>query len=205
MVDSHLRPRTSPVKAPLAVLLTLVAAGCSHGADAPATHPKTILVIRHAEKPEAEADVGLSPAGKKRAEALPHLFEKSAARPDPFPTPDFIFAARASKHSDRPVATVTPLAKKLKLDVNADYPNEDYPKLVRELFSDPKYGGKTVLICWHHGSIPELASKLGAADVPEKWKDQVFDRVWVVTFDDKGNAKALAKKHQALGPGDEKE
>jgi hypothetical protein len=34
--------------------------------------------------------------------------------------------------------------------------------------------------------IPELAVMLGATDVPDKWKKAVFDRLWVVTFDDKG-------------------
>jgi hypothetical protein len=51
------------------------------------------------------------------------LFQNTAARSDPFPTPDFLFATMVSKHSDRSVETVTPPAKALKLDVNAEDPD----------------------------------------------------------------------------------
>src|SRR5262245_1770812 len=122
-------------------LLLVTLAGGAFAAD-PVPRPKSILVIRHAEKPDDEDDIHLSPQGKKRADALDNLFRKSAGRPDPFPTPDFIFAARRSKHSDRSVETVTPLAKGLKLVVNDKYENDDYPKLVEELLSNPKYRGK---------------------------------------------------------------
>jgi hypothetical protein len=110
-----------------------------------------------------------------------------------------------TKHSNRPVETVTPLAKALKLEVDAGYANDDYPALAEELYTDPKYQGKTVLICWHHGTLPEFAAVLGATGVPDRWKDAVFDRVWVVTFDEKGKAKPLARRAQALLPGDAKE
>lgn len=182
-----------------------MAAGCSPAPDKPLVRPQSILVIRHAEKPTDATDIHLNPEGQKRAEAIPQLFEKTATRPDPFPTPDFIFATKASKHSNRPVETVTPLAKALKLKVNAEYANDDCPKLAEEIYTNPKYEGKTVLICWHHGNIPELALTLSATNVPDKWKDAVFDRVWVVTFDEKGKARPIAKRPQELMPGDVKQ
>ena len=193
------------MKASLALLLAALTAGCSPAPDKPLVRPQSILVIRHAEKPADVSDIHLSPEGKKRAEAILELFQKTAARPDPFPTPDFIFATKASKHSNRPVETVTPLAKALKLEVNAGYANDDYPKLAEELYTNPKYEGKTVLVCWHHGNLPELAVALGAAGVPDKWKDAVFDRVWVVTFDEKAKARPLTKRPQGLTPGDPQE
>ena len=194
------------MKTAFAILLSLFTTGCSleHDASPKLTRPKSILVIRHAEKPADAVGIHLSPEGTKRAEALPALFKMTDTRPNPFPTPDFVFAAKASKHSNRPVETITPLAKALKLDINAEYANDNYASLAEELYSNQKYEGKTVLICWHHGMIPELAVMLGATEVPDKWKDPVFDRVWQVTFDDKGKAKSLVKRHQALMPGDGK-
>ena len=197
--------RGPPVKAPLALLLAALAAGCSPAPDKPLVRPQSILVIRHAEKPADATAIGLSPEGLKRAKALPELFEMTANRSAPFPTPDFIFATKPSKHSNRPVETVAPLAKALKLEVNAGYANDDYPKLADELSTNTKYEGKTVLICWHHGTISEFALTLGATGVPDKWKDAVFDRVWVVTFDDKGKAWPLTRRLQGLMPGDAKE
>jgi len=148
-----------------------------------------VLVIRHAEKDDAS--IHLSPEGQRRAEALPRLFDKEQA--DPLPKPDFIFATKKSAHSNRPVETVTPLAQALNLDVNARFENDDYAKLAAELLTNPRYAGKTVLVCWHHGTIPELSKKLKVEDVPDHWKDSVFDRVWVITYKDgRGDAEEAA-------------
>jgi hypothetical protein len=155
--------------------------------DRSESYPSRILLIRHAEKPADEtSSVHLTPEGMKRAEQLFHLFEASEKRTIAFPVPDFIFAAKDSKHSHRPVETVAVLAKKLKLPINANYRNEDFTELVQEIFHSPKYAGKTILICWHHGTLPQLANRLKAANAPETWKGTVFDRLWEITYDGKG-------------------
>ena len=56
--------------------------------------------------------------------------------------------------------------------------NKDFAQLADEVLGNPKYAGKTVLVCWHHGTLTDLARKLGAADAPERYKDSAFDRVW---------------------------
>src|SRR5262249_38486436 len=89
--------------------------------------PAEILVIRHAEKAtDGEPSVDLSTIGKKRAEALPGLFTKSETRTEPFPKPNFIFAAKNSKQSHRSLETVAPLARKLGVDVNSEFRSEDF-------------------------------------------------------------------------------
>ena len=163
------------------------------------THPKTILVIRHAEKPDAGPD--LNEKGKKRADAILKLFDKS--RPDPFPTPDFIFASADSGKSDRPAETIAPLAAALKLTPDEEFKNKTPKKLAEEL-NKQKYDGKTVLICWHHGEIPDLLHELGIDAQLKKIDKNVFDRVWVVTYDEKGKAK-MTVKPQVLLPDDPKE
>jgi phosphohistidine phosphatase SixA len=167
---------------------------------AASAQPREVLIIRHAEKPDDDS-IHLSPEGQKRAEALPRLFDSS--RPAPFPKPDYVFATKPSAHSNRPVETVTPLAKALNIDINAHFKNEEYEKLAHELLTNPRYSGKVVLVCWHHGTIPELAKKLKAEDVPDKWHDSAFDRVWVIASKD-GTVK-FKRKYQALMPGDKAE
>ena len=54
----------------------------------------------------------------------PRLFEAAPDRPDPFPTPDFLFAACEHEDSRRPVETVTPVARKLKLAIDDRYDNK---------------------------------------------------------------------------------
>ena len=176
-------------------------------------YPQTILIIRHGEKTNNEKDVHLSEAGKERAKNLHSLFTASASRPDPFPKPHFIFATHDGENSHRLVETVTPLAQRLKLPIDQEYHNslatvikknkkaKGIYDLRDEIFRNGKYAGKTILISWHHGMIPDLAKELKATDVPAKWGGEVFDRVWKITYDDRG-AATFTNLPQRLMPGD---
>ena len=53
--------------------------------------------------------------------------------------------------------------------------------MARDILTNSKYVGKIVLICWHHGDIPALATALGIAS-PPKWPGTVFDLVWQITW-----------------------
>ena len=177
-----------PTRAGLVMVLLALASGACTPApgDGATSYPARVLIIRHAEKPAVGE--GLTEAGEQRAEALPRLFKKTPGRPEPLPTPDFIIAASDTKRSRRSSLTVAPLAKELGLKVNPAYANGDFAKLARDLLRDPRYAGKTVLICWHQGTIPELARKLKAADAPANWKASAFDRVWRIDYDEAGKA-----------------
>src|ERR1019366_7062273 len=156
--------------------------------------PKLILIIRHAEKLGVKTDPHLSEAGQERAKQLDGLFLKTAKRPMPFPRPDFIFAAHDSKNSKRPLETVLPLAMKFKMPIDDNFystmpaknTKEDKAKgaaeLRDEIFTTKKYAGKTILICWRHGVLPELAKALKAPNTPTKWGDDVYDRVWQISY-----------------------
>ncbi len=158
--------------------------------------PQCVLIIRHAEKTGEKGDIHLSKKGYERADALHRLFEASKERAKPFPTPDFIFAAANDKSSNRPLETVTPLAKTLKLAIHQKFdsklPKADEKtgmhRLRDEIFGDSKYYGKTILVSWRHKALPELAKALKATNAPTKWEDEVFDRAWQINYDDQGTA-----------------
>ena len=135
--------------------------------------PALILLMRHAEKPLDPRDPNLSDAGKARADALSRYIPEDVA------TPDFLFASAASKHSVRPIQTLTPLSERLSLPINTGFADQDYPVLSGELFSDPQCAGKTILVCWHHGNLPGLALDLNApeSDVPNPWDPKVFNLI----------------------------
>ncbi len=92
--------------------------------------PATILIIRHAEK-LTDGRLDLSETGFKRAALLPKLFLPAGVRPD-LPTPQFLFATHQSKHSNRPVETITPLSEALHLPISHDIMDEDYAELRSE-------------------------------------------------------------------------
>jgi hypothetical protein len=147
-----------------------------------ATAPSQILIIRHGEKPgdpatDSAADSpDLSTQGYERAASL------AIYVPATFGKLDFLFATQASKNSNRPVETVTPLAKALGLTIDDKHADDDYQTVATDVLTHPKYAGKLVLICWHHGKIPDLATALGGVPPTTHWKGHVFDRVWKIDY-----------------------
>ena len=183
----------------LILLLALNPLRAAAAPDSPSPGPRIIMIIRHAEKPESadatkDKDPNLSKRGYERADALAKILPAS------FPKPDFLFATQKSPNSDRPLETITPLAKALHMEINSTYPNADFDQLAHALLTDPKYAGKTILIAWHHGKIPALAKALGIQAPPEPWDPTVFDRVWQITYD--AHTPTLKDLPQKALPGD---
>jgi hypothetical protein len=140
--------------------------------------PAKVLVMRHAEKLGDPDDPNLSAPGQARAAALVAWF------PATFGRPDFIFATAISKHSERPIQTVRPLAQNLGMPLNTTFSDQDYGALAKLLLSDTKFVSKTILVCWHHGNIPGLLRGLGATagSYPNPWDFTVFNLVLAVDY-----------------------
>ena len=163
-----------------ALLAIVLAIGSDRAFPAPlasAHGPHIVMIIRHAEKPDDDKDPNLSPQGYQRADALAKVI------PEHFPRPDYLIATKKGKASARPYETITPLSKALAEPIEATFKDEQFAEVAHEVLTDAKFDGKTVLIAWHHGKIPELAKALGVTDAPEKWNSAVFDRVWKITYD----------------------
>jgi len=156
----------------------------------PPTHstvkgPAHIILIRHAEKPANPQNPHLSRAGVRRAQQLVSFITTDPAITR-FGLPAAVFATRTTKddNGQRTQETVAPLARALTLLVQTPYLGKDYAQLAKLILSDPAYAGKTVLICWNHEEIPQLVAALGVTPEPPKWKGSVFDRVYVISYQD---------------------
>ena len=112
-----------------------------------------------------------------------------------------IFAAKSSMRSRRPVETIKPLAHALGVPIDERFSDREYAALAKELLSNPEYTGKTIVVCWHHGTMPELVAALGVRSPPARWPKSQYDHVWSITFD--ANGAHLADLRQQLLPGDE--
>jgi hypothetical protein len=159
--------------------------------------PRVVILIRHAEKPpKEEHSPHLTPIGLQRAQRIPTLF--SPDRTPTLPRPDFLFATHASASSNREVETLEPLAQALHLEMNDQYSEDEIAKLAAEILSG-KYAGKVVLVCWHHGKLPDLAAALGVPN-PPAWSVSTFDRIWKVEW--VHGAAVLTDLPEYLMPGD---
>jgi hypothetical protein len=182
------------------LLLGMVGLAGGWSADQQAPRPPaTILLIRHAEK-LTDGREDLSSVGFERAKVMPLLFGGTSA-PHNLPRPDFLFATRQSKHSNRPVETITPLSDALGMTISHDVEDKDYAALATDLLSG-KYAGKVLLVAWHHGSLPGFAKALGATPPYDPWPESQFDRVWRIDYRD-GKA-VLTDLPQGLMAGDSK-
>jgi hypothetical protein len=145
----------------------------------------TVLIIRHAEKPKSGME--LTAEGTNRAVAYVQYFKNFQLDSKPLHL-DSLFATTDSKGSHRPRLTLTPLSKALGLPLNTCFKEKDCEELASELQSVPH--GKQILICWHHGAIPDLLRALGAD--PEKllpdgeWPPSVFGWVIELRYDHDG-------------------
>ncbi len=162
--------------------------------------PAQIILIRHAEKPDYKSE-NLSPQGFLRADALANIFERQPFIKQ-FGNADFIFSTKyvPGKSSHRSFQTVEPLSKKLSLQINNQYLTEEYKSLAHELLTNPIYDNKSVFVAWTHSYLVQFADQLGSAPA-RKWNSSIFDRMWVIRFQNDGRAISYDLPQQLL-PGD---
>ena len=150
----------------------------------------TVLIIRHAEEPDHGN--GLSAAGTAHAEAYVNYFEHYSLKAGAVPIElTALFAAANSNASHRSVLTLTPLSQALGLPLNAPYKDNDYAKLAEALRTTDH--GRYILVCWHHGNIPNLVRALGGDPhelLPDgKWPSDQYGWVIQLRYDKQGDLK----------------
>jgi hypothetical protein len=158
----------------------------------------TVLVIRHAEKPDpnkpalglgvtakgAEDKHSLVIRGWERAGTWAALFGSGTGGVD-FPKPDVVYAADPNQppsedgsRSKRPFETIVPLCERLHMNPITTHGVGDEAALVEEV---QQLTG-VVLICWEHkriveGILPELTKTQRLPHLPTKWEGARFDVV----------------------------
>jgi hypothetical protein len=145
--------------------------------------PARIILIRHAEKPADPALPHLSEDGQKRASRLARwLTQGKVLGTNGLPGALFAAAPTLRGRSLRCAETLQPTADRLDLPLRTSYAAADYRRLAYDLLRDRSLKGRTVVICWVHECLPELAVALGVKPEPPKWKDKDFESAYVITF-----------------------
>jgi hypothetical protein len=150
---------------------------------AASAQPAQIILIRHAEKPKDPTALHLSPAGEERARKLV-VFVKNSPDLSRFGLPVALYASEMTHrgHGQRTTETLESLSRELGVSILSPFKSDEYEKLAKAILSNPDYNGKTVMICWTHEFIPQLAKALGCKPAPPKLAEDVYDRVYLVTY-----------------------
>lgn len=123
--------------------------------------------------------------------------------------PAYVFAPNVfGAGSERPFETITPLAAKLGLTINAtpggvspgEYALTDYALMVSAAMGCPG----VVLIAWEHELIPAIANLIvgNTTTVPQVWASARFDVVWTFDLDPASGKYAFNQHPQLLLQGD---
>jgi hypothetical protein len=182
---------------------------------------QTILIIRHAEKPEPPWGMGvnqgeipdeksLAPRGWQRAGAWAELFAPSLGGAASLSTPTRIFASAYAKHvtgskgnqggkSRRPEETVAPLADKLGLEVDLTCTKGQERDLVTALAKDG-----VALVCWQHDGIPDIARALapGGEGIPREWPKNCYNVIFRLRRPDGASASPFDQVAPVMLKGD---
>jgi hypothetical protein len=172
-----------------------------YAAKSSALQNAVILIIRHAEKPDAGS--GLSAEGEMRAKAYVNYFKNLTIDGQPLKL-DYIFAAADSNGSQRPRLTIEPTSRALGIAIDSRFKDKIFQELAAEIQSKPH--GKTILISWHHEEIPALLGALGADAnqvIPKaKWPEDVFGWLIELRYDSDGRLIETRRFNENLLPDD---
>lgn len=174
-----------------------------------------IMVIRHAEKPSNEPPPygvtydgerekeSLTVRGWLRAGALVSLFAPPNSFQHPsLARPQFLYASKFIKRfgSKRALETLTPLAEKLAIRINSNYPKDELREMLEEAF----LCAGVVLICWQHDFLPKIANHIlgDAHTAPQEWPEDRYDMVWVFDRDPETGKYGFQQVPQNLLMGD---
>jgi hypothetical protein len=172
-----------------------------------------IMLLRHAEKPDANGTRGVAMTGSEdrrsltvrgwqRAGALIALFGPELPRHTAplLPTPTTIFASRPTANSARSFHTIEPLAQRLSIDIDLSYGDAEEAALAARVVA----GNGIVLISWKHDGLPKLGNAIvgNATTCPQVWPKDRFDLVWVFDRPIDGAAWRFAQIPQLLLRGD---
>jgi broad specificity phosphatase PhoE len=155
--------------------LILAVAACQ-----PKQQPKTIYLVRHAEKQLVGDDPELSVAGTVRAKKLAQILETSDIR--------HIFSTNTIRTKD----TAQPLASALGLEIEV-YDSKEHDALVKELRS--REGN--ILVVGHSNTIPHVANYfVGEGEKYPELQDIEYDFIFEVVLDSDGGSSVQRKVYK---------
>jgi len=173
-----------------------------------------IMLVRHAEKPAKDfAPYGVTRKGERnkealqvrgwqRAGALIGLFAPPSGINPSLARPQFLYASKPLRRrgSRRPFQTLIPLAEKLEIGINTNFPRFEFEKMLEEVYSCKG----AVLICWQREYLPAIALRIldDRKIAPAYWPEGCYGMVWVFDLDRSSGQYRFKQIPQKLLAGD---
>ena len=135
------------------------------------TSSRTLIFIRHAEKPEDATDLNITQAGRRRALCVASKIQ----------IPQTIYVAYDKGKSKRSLQTGAIISCRLKELYDIDVPVVSYKrdKWMKMLKAIPKDG--LFLVVWEHSVLVDIVKYLNPVEKVPKIKSDEFDKMYVVS------------------------
>ena len=131
-----------------------------------------VILLRHAERQSLwDEDSPLSEAGKQQAKLLVQRMER------------YHPAALYASDRLRTRQTMAPLAAALKMEIQVR-DRESGADLAAELLK--AHRGESILICWHHDRMKQVAKALGVKGPIPAWSLFDYGKYWVIFVPEHG-------------------
>jgi broad specificity phosphatase PhoE len=146
---------------------------------------RTVILVRHAERAGGTgADVGISDAGRRRAEALARMLADANVKR--------IYISEVPRTGQ----TAEPLASRLHIRPEV-VPAKDIEGLVAKLRAGAP--DEVVLVVGHSNTLPEIIKLLGGGSVPPIG-DSEYDRLFVATLTRPNQATVVTLRYAGSTP-----
>ena len=160
----------------------------------------SVYIVRHGE--EQVDGPHLNDQGRQRANLLSTWFTKNPKMvTHGLPIGVFGASPKSPDGSLRSIETCVPYAQQHGLSVNEAYTHDETKDAATSIEGLPEGENKSVIVCWKHEDIPDLAHALGATQAPDKWDHKAYDRVWKIEYKTDGSVD-FQDLPQNLLPGD---
>jgi len=149
--------------------------------------PRTVFVVRHAEKGPEENDPSLTPAGARRAEALSRALQ------------DVRISALFATEYKRTQETIDPLHQRLGLE-RTTVPARTLDQLIARIQALPP--GGAAVVASHSNLVHLIVKRLSGVSIPELTEAD-YDRMAVVTMTGPGTGSVVVLRYgepSAPGP-----
>ena len=143
--------------------------------------PKTIIVLRHADKLSQDSDSLLSPKGHERAKELARVLRDVKVQTI------FVSEKQRTQQTAAPIAAMKGL-------VPIKVLTSQVPQLMEKLNAIPQ--GQTALVIYHVPTVEQIVLKFGGVVVPV-WQEAEFDRMIIITIPELGKPSVVTLRYGA--------
>lgn len=158
-------------------------------------NPRKLVIIRNAEAaPKGDT---LNAKGRQRAAALAYLIYEQFGYPISIHTTN----PNSEFDSIKPYETLLPLSEYAQSPILSFYTKSQLNLLLKSIIDESTNDNKVVIIGLTNDLIPQVTQYFKITQAPLTWNEDIYDRIWVINFNDDGNL-TFENKPQALLFGD---